>query len=749
MKKVRRIVIVIVVVALLGGAGYYFSTTETARYYTAKVLEIEFIPNQDFDITTCLSIAEKDSMYADFRESCPFHFQMLGLGTFADSSFLFILSEPPPYVELDSVVSVFQQFNIYSEVKTHPMGYDGWVKDILVCVGKATSENITNLTRKLNEVVFLSDYKSFAMDLPLDTSRIYFSSKDLNYRISLSEVNQWFIEDKEPFFDLKDTAQTFCIPDIFQSQKTGVFYSQLPGFVIWSLDKKEDISTQRTAIRQFALDSDLILGAISDSSSLVIIGRERESDLMELPPLNVESVLLLASIEDGELSQSLDVNDLLAGKMSNNRDWCPTFLSPQLEHTEFGHLLTITDLLLKGWSENGTIHYDEYDYPNPSRYPFDRPLFGKLGLNELVYNWNTANTMFAYDYDGMNLYALNRTGSLPVSYFNPQMNYSSVGHSYENKAYNYFSELCNTDLIRVVQYTSLYQIFMDNDIKNKIDTLDYASSKKPYLLYGSVKKLLTNVRDMDAQLMDSIARKIGKKNYDQFRQAALFKQIDQWEQSNGKLPDGRKEQLVDETLRNSQNAVRNELHSLQWQLKGLDEKSFAQVCQYLSYPRGNWISRSNLQNIYRVAHNTLRTIFSFGKPNLKELGVDLAGVKSYYSNTLKESSSPWMKTPSLFISYNSPRLTGGHNLSSKIRRVNSIDADKAIIASGRPQSVPRDENVKPSQPKTSSSPTSSTPSTAKPVATSVKNPPPKPTPSSPVRSRSDVIPTANRTTRGF
>jgi hypothetical protein len=95
-------------------------------------MDKEFIPNQNFDINTCLSVAEKDSMYADFRERCPFHFQMLGLAKFDDSSFLFILSEPPPYVELDSVLAVFQQFNIYSEVKTHPMGYDGWVKDILV-----------------------------------------------------------------------------------------------------------------------------------------------------------------------------------------------------------------------------------------------------------------------------------------------------------------------------------------------------------------------------------------------------------------------------------------------------------------------------------------------------------------------------------------------------------------------------------------------------------------------------------------
>ena len=760
----KQIAIIVVVLALLAGGVYYFSTTETAKQYAAKVLDIEYIPNQNFDIAACLSVSAKDSIYADFRERCPFHFQMIGLSKFADSSFLFILSEPPPYVKLDSVLSIFRQFNIYSEIKTHPMGHDGWVKDIAVCVGRATSENIGNLTRKLNELVYLSDYKSFAVNLPLDTSRIYYSSLDLNYRISLSEINQWFIEDKEQFFDLSDTVKTFSIPDIFRTQKPGVFYSQLPGFVIWCLNKKEDISTQRTVIRQFTLDSDLILGAISDSATLVIIGREREAGLPELPPLNVEMVLLLASIEDGELSQSLDINDLLAGKMTNNKDWCPTFLSPQLEHTEFGHLLTITDLLLKNWSENGTIHYDKYNYPNPNHYPFDRPLFSKLGLNELVYNWNTANTMFVYDYAGISLYALNRTGSLPVSYFNPQMNYSSVGHSYENKAYNYFSGLCNTDLIRVVQYTSLYQIFMDNEIKNEIDTVHYASKKKPYLLYSSVKTLLSNIRDMDAQTSDTIAKKIGKKNYEQFQQADLFKQIDQWEHDYEKLPDKRKEEIADEVCVNSQNVVRYELRSLQSQLKNLDENSFTQLCKYLSYPRGGHVSRANLQSLYRVIQNTLNTIRTIGKPNLKELGVDLANIKNYYSNSLINNSSPWMKTPSLIVSYNSPRLTGGHNLSSKVRRVNSINSDKTIIASGRPQALPRDENAEPVQLKPSSPPISSTspkpssPSTVKPVksvksVTTASNtnttPAPKPTSTSPVRSRSEVIPGTNRSARGF
>jgi hypothetical protein len=47
---------------------------------------------------------------------------------------------------------------------------------------------------------------------------------------------------------------------------------------------------------------------------------------------------------------------------------------------------------------------------------------------------------------------------------------------------------------------------MDNEIQNKVDTIQYASPKKPYLLSGSVKVLLSNIRDIDAHTLDTIAR---------------------------------------------------------------------------------------------------------------------------------------------------------------------------------------------------------------------------------------------------
>ncbi len=756
MKSKHKIIIPILLVAC-AGLGYYAFRTDTVQQYKAKVLSEEFIPNQNFDIKGCFSFSKKDSIYKNFRSACPFHYQMLGLAKMNDSSYLFVIAEPPPFVKPDSILSVFKKFNIQAEIKTHPIGYDGWVKDMVVCVGRATTENINHLTKDLNKLIYLSDYKPFVTRLPLAKKRVYYSAEKLNYRISLAEINQWFVEDKELFTDLPDTTKTFSVPDVFKSRKTGIFYSKQPGFVIWSIDKKKDIYAQKSNIRKFTLDADLILGAISDSSTLVIIGREREADLMELPPLNVETILLLASIKDGELSQSLDVNDLLAGKMTNNKDWCPTYLSPQLENTEFGHLLTITDVLLKDWSESGTLRYEDYDYPKPAHYPFDRPLFAKLGLNELVYNWNTANTMFAYDYDHLHLYALNRTGSLPVSYFNPLANYISVGYQYENTAYNYFSGLCNTDLIRVVQYTSLYQIFMDNGIKNPHDTINYAPRNKPYLLYPTAKTLLSNIKNLPAGRIDSIAKQVGKKNYESFQHTRLLQDIDTWERNNHqKLPDNNREEIIANARLQNQQAIRSELSGLQSQLKSLNDNDFNMVCKYLSYPRGEQVSRNKIARLYPVISRTMHLAMLVGKTNYKELGIDLSGIKNMYSNALKNNSSPWMKTPSLIVSYNSPKLTGGHNLSSKIRRVNSINADKAIIASGRPQSVSRGQYDAPATPPPAATdnPNAAAPRTNKPAQRARKTSPPvakntKPTSTLPVRKRTEVISASQRGHRGF
>ncbi|MCQ2280000.1 MAG: hypothetical protein MJZ49_04260 [Bacteroidales bacterium] len=720
----------------------------------------EFIPNQNVDVATTQAFAKKDTLYANFRSNFKYHFQTIGEATFDDGSCLLLISEPPPYFNADTINQIFSQFTHSVETKKHTVGYDGKISDLLVLLGNVTRENLDRLEKNLSTALYLSDYKPYVTPLPVKHGRTYFVDDNIDYQITLYEFNDWFMEKDEKFVQLPDTTHAVTVEKMFSDTLTGVFFSKVPGFVAWAIAKNHDLSEQLNHIRQFTLDADLVLGALADSSTLVVIGRERQAPLYELPPLNVESVLLLAAVTEKELSQSLDVNDFMAGKMKSGRDWCPTYLSKELENTEFGHLLTITDVLLKDWSENGTIQEAFYRYPSPPRFPFDRPLFKKLGLSELVYNWNTWNAMYAIDMDeGFTIYTLNRTGSLPVSYFNSPERSVSVGYRYENQAYNYFATLGNTDLARVVQYTALYQLFMDNGITYSGYLGNAFPKNKPYLLYSPTKNLMDFFKKMTEAQIDWMADTIAAKIYADYQKGQVTKQLSRYEnQYNFKYTDEQRADIYKKVSKDERNALRAEIAGVKSLLNGLNDADYKKLARYLSYPRG--MQQAGLANYTLVmqARRLTQLLRRIGKNNLSIVGLDLSSVKDFYVNSLAGSSARYLKTPSVIVTYNDMLTTGGHNLSSGITRVHSLTGYKR--GGGGYQSYPQAQAT-PSRPSggtpsagTTPKPSGGKPSTSskggsRPTSSGSKPASGKSAPAQNIRPRAEVISTAARSQRGF
>ncbi|MEG2070763.1 MAG: hypothetical protein RR034_05245, partial [Bacteroidales bacterium] len=735
----------------------------------AKLLVYEYIPNQHYDLSEREVTFKKDSLYTDFRRQYRFHYQTIGVAEFNDSSKLIMIAEPPPYFATDSLKSIFAKFTHSIEFKHHKIGYDGRATDLLISLANATCENVDHLIKRLSKELFLSDYKPAITKLPVTEKKVYFSSSNLDYQITLYEFNEWFLENKEAFLDCRDTTQTLTISSMFEKKVRGVYFSKLPGFVAWSIAKKSDLLEQVEYIRQFTLDADLILGALADSSTLVIIGREREVPLNELPPLYVETILLLASVTEKELSQSLDINDFLAGKMNNGKDWCPTYLSKELENTEFGNLMTLTDILLKDWSERGTIEEAYYRYPKPGYYPFDKPLFRKLGLHELVYNWNTANAMYAIDLNGITLYTLNRTGSLPVSYFNSQESSTSIGYQYEQQAYHYFATLNNPDLARVVQYTALYQLFMDNEITFSGNTHSVYPKNKPFLLSQPTHQLLTLFKNLNEQEINLLSDSIALRNFYDYQRKEIDRQIRQNEEKfHNRYPEERVQLIYKEVQQNTQQELRTEIIEVKGMLNSLTEQNFKKLTQYLAYPRGVKINDRESYNILLKARQVNHLMRSIGKNNLDLFKLDLNEVKNFYVRNLANTTAPYLKTPSIIITFNDMLTTGGHNLSSKISRVNSMTHYKKsnYKPSSYPQTAPTPDKEVPNRQHTpvnaptsnTSKPVGSTPSkttstplksyatkTVTSTASAVQNNTSKPA----IRSRSSVISTAPRSQRGF
>ena len=774
-RKVKKVAIIIcgailLAVGLFAIFGRHTKLAESVRQQTAVILKKEYIPDQNVDLASTLAFQNMDSLYNDFRQHFRMHYQTIATATFPDSSRVILLAEPAPFLEPDSIESICNRFTHQTSQRTFKIGYDGHVTDMVVVLGNATTENLDNLVAKISQQQFLSDYKPNALDLLDISKRQYFTQDNLDYQITLGEFDDWFFAAGEAFIDESDTANDLTVSDMFQEQQRGVFFSREPGLVAWSIRRDSDLSEQTADIRRFALDADLILGALRDSATLVVIGRERETPLEVLPPLRVETVLLVASISSKELSQSLDINDCMAGKMSNGRDWCPTYLSRELENTELGHLLTITDVLLKDWSENGTIQEACYHYPSPGRFPFDRPLFKKLGLSELVYNWNTANTMYAIDLPEYTIYTLNRTGALPVSYFHSQSSGTSVGAQYERQAGNYFARVGNTDIARVVQYVALYQLFMDNGITYKGKLLHSSfPSNKPYLLSKPCKDLLDILKNLTDIQIEEISDSLAFLHFAAYGEEQVNKQLRQHEREhNFTYTDDRTREIYRDVNQSEKRSLMEEFRGVRSMLNGLSEEEYTKLVRYLAYPRGTTVNSRETYNRMLRAQKVNNLLRHVGKNNLPLLGIDLAKVRDYFVGSLRNSGGRYLKTPSVIVTYNDLNTTGGHNISSKISRVGSTTNYKRYSGGGEPvaQANVPPAAEKPAAPKAGTAPTStgSKPSTsAKPSASSkpstvnthtsaaksTTSTVARPSSAGSVRPRSSVIPSGTRPTRGF
>lgn len=694
---------------------FFFSTT----FSFALTLQVD----TPIGISDCEASRNASAVYGDYRNKYPFHFQTVGVAEYPDNSCLFLISEPSPNVTEDALHQVFASKDYSLQTKLHKLGYDGYIKDVVVIVSSVTHEQVIQLEKNLHKLLFSSDYKSdrSTLLLPVVKGRQFFSSQNLNYQISLAELYNWFIENKELF--ITPNNQRVTVPTLLSNSRAGVYLSDKPGFVAWVINKNEDLSTQKASIREFTLDSDLLLGAFSNSQRLVIIGRERESSLSELPPLCIETILMLASCSQPQLSQSLDIMDILAGKIaSRSVDWCPTFLSNELENTEYGDLLTITDLLLKGWSESGQMRNMDFDYPAPSRYPFYKNLSGILqdkkmqsisssGVDlsidssvSLVYNWNTDDAVYSMRMPDYSIYAITSTGALPVSYFNDQYSGVSIGKEYEKKAYEYFASINNTDLARVVQYQTLYSLFFDNRIYSHTNVLsNKVESHKPYLLMDWMKTLLTRIRDAspeecsriahttaDQLVRDGMKEAIATERAKQTRefeasiQAEIKKsglsssdsRIVQWKKENWAAFEAnfnqQIEQSVNMNVKSMESYIVQHTTNVQKALKEMNSVEFIQSYKYLSYPRGESLARFIDTQKMRTLMEGLRGMaIETHKEIYKSFGVDLARVMDFYSQALSSESSLWIKTPTLTRTFEGYNAVGGHNLSVNIKRVNS------------------------------------------------------------------------------
>jgi hypothetical protein len=128
--------------------------------------------------------------------------------------------------------------------------------------------------------------------------------------------------------------------------------------------------------------------------------------------------------------------------------------------------------------------------------------------------------------------------------------------------------------------------------------------------------------------------------------------------------------------------------------------------------------------------------------------MDLGNVKNWYAANLKGNAGRYMKTSSLIVTYNDLLTTGGHNLSSRISRVNKMTGYKQNRGGYTPTDYPQEnEKGKPtgSKPAKKHSSNHSSNQTSKQSSNQTL----KQSSNHNVRPRKSVISSAPRKTRGL
>lgn len=406
---------------------------------------------------------ESLEQWKNFRRAQPFQVHVIALQPGVQQATpTLILTEPPPQITWESLQARLAAFSSGCAVRRWQLMYDGWVQDV-VCTVKPTLQDsaLAEAIAGLQVAVFGTG-EGRLVRLPAPSRKMIKHSLDLQY--SAEDLLRWLNEGGTSY---RTNALGSSVPlaELVSGRRTGVFTREDEGLVLWVIPRNKPLNDLAEA-RRFSLASDLVLGAIATQSTVTLVGRGRVEPIAHLPPMRAETILQLAGSQQQELAQSYERRDVLAGKAGDGIDYAPILLSPQLVDTEFGSLLNIADQLLKGWSEAGTVKYLDFPYPAPRTFPFGSKLASAVEepqRRSFLYNWNTDGVAYRQKLGGIDFLVPQRTGALSVIYGDP----TDRPRLLEDQAYNYFAQSGDATLVRVVQYTFLFQVFRTYNVSSE------------------------------------------------------------------------------------------------------------------------------------------------------------------------------------------------------------------------------------------------------------------------------------------
>jgi hypothetical protein len=521
MKWKKRILFGLLGLGILAGAALallaYMYEKEPARAYDPQC------HSQD---ATCAT-------WAEFRNGRPYPYQAVAAKQIPGDLLVVVLSEPPPAVskaDLDKLVkSVFGTAFKDIDRKRWYIGIDGWLEDTIVVLHHKLQQSdkpaedpwLTERVALLLQAMHGTPYGGDIENIEVGAQIV--AGKMPRFHVTPEELMTWFEDPALTWSPVADPgADLLTWQQLTASKATGAFVSSDRNLVMLTVptallskaaQNPSHVNALRVPFREFAMASEAVFGAIwSASGQTAVLARIRTSPFWTAPPLRFETFQLLVTQGTDELAQSYERNAPFAGKLSSSgdhKDWAPIYLSASLVDTEFGALLNITDQMLKSWSSAGDIEYEYFNYPKPSTFPFrGKPLSehveAQTGSESVLFNWNTNGAAVVVRGPRMSAFAATESTALPVTYGADGKPKSSGGADllrFENEGYEYFAGLGDPNLTRVVQYTTMYQLFRAIATQQKtaktVETAPASPRPGSALLASASTRLMARLRAGD------------------------------------------------------------------------------------------------------------------------------------------------------------------------------------------------------------------------------------------------------------
>src|SRR5215469_10749366 len=85
------------------------------------------------DSRNSAAFRNREKTWLEFRSKLPYNIQVIGIEQFKeDNSSNVIISEPPETLDTAKLLDLINDRRGSYEIKTNPIGLDGWVKDIVI-----------------------------------------------------------------------------------------------------------------------------------------------------------------------------------------------------------------------------------------------------------------------------------------------------------------------------------------------------------------------------------------------------------------------------------------------------------------------------------------------------------------------------------------------------------------------------------------------------------------------------------------